>query len=51
MKLYHFVQDLTIKPLELNIGIPTTTCLLHGEGDVVAEANVFAVIEATAGAG
>ena len=51
MKLDHFVQNLAIKSLELDIGIPTTARLLHGEGDVVAEANVFAVVETAAGAG
>jgi len=47
----HLVQDLGIYPFELHVGVPSTTGLLHGEGDVVPEADVFAVVEASEGAG
>lgn len=51
MKGDHLVQDLGIYPFELHVGVPSTTGLFHGEGDVVPEANVFAVVEASEGAG
>lgn len=35
----------------LHVGGPLATCLFEGEGDVVAEADVAAVVEAAGGAG
>ena len=51
MKGNHFIQSFGIYFLNDHIGIPSTTRLFHGEGDVVPEANVFAVVEAAEGAG
>ena len=49
MKLDHFIQYLRIQFLILNVWIPSTTGLFHGEGDIVAEADVTPIVEAAAG--
>jgi hypothetical protein len=50
MELNHFIQNLRIQLFILHIGIPSTTRLLHGEGHVVTEAYVGAIVETAAGA-
>mmetsp|Transcript_6221 Transcript_6221/g.7841 ORF Transcript_6221/g.7841 Transcript_6221/m.7841 type:complete len:88 (-) Transcript_6221:219-482(-) len=50
-ELDEFIEYLGIEDLVLYIGGPFATCLFEGEGDVVAEADVAAVEEASGGAG